>query len=158
MTKTVRVSIMAAGMLLVAAHGAAKTRDACRDTTRMAVRSCEASARSDKLIAPGPGANLADARAAPACADQASADARDAQQSCDDQRKARQAVCQQLGAAPFDPPIDPANFGRPIDNPFFPLVPGTTFVYEGPTPDGFEHEEFVVTHETRTILGVVCTT
>jgi len=139
-------------------HGVAKTRDACRDTARMAARACEGSARSDKLLALGICDNVADASAARTCADQAASDAKDAHQSCEDQRKARQAACQRLGAAAYDPPIDPANFGGPIDNPFFPLVPGTTFVYEGPTPDGFEHEEFVVTHETRTILGVVCTT
>src|SRR5262249_40103866 len=43
-----------------------------------------------------------------------------------------------------------------INNPYFPLVPGTTFIYEGQTPDGFEHDEFAVTHNTRTILGVTC--
>jgi hypothetical protein len=161
MAKTVRVSIVAAGLLVIAGsadRSVAKMRDACRDTSRMAARACEASARSDKLLALGICDNVADATAARACADQAAADAKDAHQTCDDQRKARQDACQRLGAAPYDPPIDPANFGGPIDNPFFPLVPGTTFVYEGPTPDGFEHEEFVVTHETRTILGVVCTT
>ena len=31
----------------------------------------------------------------------------------------------------YDPMIDPADFGGPIDNPFFPLVPGTTFHYQG---------------------------
>jgi len=161
MAITIRVSIVAAGMLVVAGSadpGTARTRDACRETSRAAVRACEASARSDKVLALGTCDNLADAKAAHDCADTASSEARDALQSCNDERKARQAACQRLGAAPYDPPIDPANFGGPIDNPFFPLVPGTTFVYEGPTPDGFEHEEFVVTHETRTILGVVCTT
>ena len=159
MEKTAR-TIIVAGLLIAgsADRGVAKMRDACRETSRMAVRACEASARSDKLLALGICANVADAMAAHACVDQASAEAKDAQQTCDDQRKARQAACGRLGAAPYDPPIDPASFGGPIDNPLFPLVPGTTFVYEGPTPDGFEHEEFVVTHETRTILGVVCTT
>jgi len=37
--------------------------------------------------------------------------------------------------------IDPANFtsSTPINNPFFPLPPGMTFVYEGQTAEGFEH-------------------
>src|SRR5262249_58799315 len=60
--------------------------------------------------------------------------------------------------AAYEPVIDPTNFPAvpKIDNPFFPIVPGTTFVYEGQTPDGFEHVEFAVTHNTRVILGVTC--
>jgi len=43
-----------------------------------------------------------------------------------------------------------------IDNPYFPLKPGTTFIYEGQTSEGFEHDEFAVTHKTKVILGVTC--
>ena len=32
---------------------------------------------------------------------------------------------------PYNPSIDPANFGGPIDNPWLPLKPGTTFRYRG---------------------------
>jgi len=48
------------------------------------------------------------------------------------------------------------NFSNPldIDNPYFPLVPGTTFIYEGTTHNKSTYEEFVVTHQTKTILGV----
>jgi hypothetical protein len=54
-------------------------------------------------------------------------------------------------------PFDAANFsGHAIDNPLFPLVPGTTFTYEGTTEDGFEHVETAVTSTTKTIFGVVC--
>ena len=35
-------------------------------------------------------------------------------------------------------------------------MPGTTFIYEGQTAGGFEHDEFAVTHNTRVILGVTC--
>ncbi len=52
--------------------------------------------------------------------------------------------------------IDPSNFVARIDNPYFPLRPGTTFIYEGHTGEGFEHDEFAVTHHTRVILGVTC--
>lgn len=63
----------------------------------------------------------------------------------------------------YNPVIDPANFvdgdsnPLPIDNPFFPLVPGTTFIYEAETEDGLEHNEVYVTHDTKEILGVICT-
>ena len=51
-------------------------------------------------------------------------------------------------------PIDPANFVRGIDNPFFPLKPGTTFIYH--SEDGAEVVETAVTYETIDILGVAC--
>ncbi|HET9418211.1 MAG TPA: hypothetical protein VFO30_02635 [Chthoniobacterales bacterium] len=66
------------------------------------------------------------------------------------------AACQRFGPAPYNPRIDPSNFVSRVTNPYFPLPPGTTFVYEGQTADGFEHDEFAVTHRTRTILGVEC--
>ena len=93
---------------------------------------------------------------AKACQQQASADRKDALQTCNDQYDARQAVCQRLGGAPYDPPIEPANFVAKIDNPYFPLTPGTMFIYEGQTAQGLEHEEFFVTYNTRMILGVTC--
>lgn len=50
--------------------------------------------------------------------------------------------------------IDPDDFVREVDNPFFPLEPGTTFLYEG-TSDGVPTtNEVFVTHETKEILGV----
>lgn len=45
----------------------------------------------------------------------------------------------------------------PIDNPYFPLVPGTTFIYEAETEDGLEVNEVEVTVETKEILDVTCT-
>lgn len=68
-----------------------------------------------------------------------------------------------LGAALADPPepyhpvIDPANFVGTIDNPYLPLAPGTTFIYEAETEDGLARNVIVVTHETKVILGVTCT-
>jgi hypothetical protein len=57
---------------------------------------------------------------------------------------------------PYAPTIDPANFVAGIDNPYFPLEPGTVFIYEGTTDMGFEHVEVTVTFETKEILGVTC--
>ena len=54
----------------------------------------------------------------------------------------------------YDPLIDASNFGGPIDNPFFPLVPGTTFHYEGEFEDGVETNDVIVTGDTRVILGI----
>jgi hypothetical protein len=80
----------------------------------------------------------------------------DTWQTCEAQKDARLAACERLGPAAYDPVIDPSNFVARVDNPYFPLTPGTTFVYEGQTAEGFEHDEFAVTHHTRVILGVRC--
>ena len=60
-------------------------------------------------------------------------------------------------AAPPARKIDPANFRDRVDNPYFPLVPGTRFVYR--ETSGAETRENLVTvlAETKLILGVTCT-
>lgn len=57
----------------------------------------------------------------------------------------------------YAPEVDPANFVEVIDNAYWPLIPGTTFIYEGETEDGFEHIEVTVTSETREVMGVTTT-
>jgi len=57
---------------------------------------------------------------------------------------------------PYRKEIDPADFVDGVDNRYFPLTPGTTFVYEGETEDGTVRIEDYVTHETKQILGVTC--
>jgi len=52
------------------------------------------------------------------------------------------------------PRFDPDDFVRRVDNPFFPLVPGTVYKYAGKTDEGVETIEVRVTHETKRILGV----
>jgi hypothetical protein len=50
--------------------------------------------------------------------------------------------------------IDPANFVDRVDNPYFPLEPGTVFRLRGETEEGIERETVRVTDRTRTIMGV----
>ena len=52
--------------------------------------------------------------------------------------------------------INPKDFSTTIDNPFFPLVPNTTFVYVGTKDGSPERDEFQVTDRTKVILGVRC--
>ena len=56
------------------------------------------------------------------------------------------------GVALSTPPA--TNFVASSDNPYFPLVPGTTFSYRLETEDGIETEEFIVTNETKVVDGV----
>src|SRR5256885_1166546 len=51
----------------------------------------------------------------------------------------------------------PSNFVRRVDNPWFPLVPGTTFVYRGVKDGKIARDVFTVTHATKTIQGIRCT-
>ena len=56
----------------------------------------------------------------------------------------------------YRPKIDPADFTSAITNPYLPLTPGTTFVYEGTSEGKPELNTVKVTSETRHILGVDC--
>jgi hypothetical protein len=52
----------------------------------------------------------------------------------------------------YTPHINPSEFTTTIDNEYFPMEPGTTFLYEG----GTEHSEMSVTSETKKVMGVEC--
>jgi hypothetical protein len=52
----------------------------------------------------------------------------------------------------YNPHIDPSEFTTKVDNEYFPMEPGTTFLYEG----GTEHSEMTVTHQTKKVMGVEC--
>src|SRR5215208_1187649 len=52
----------------------------------------------------------------------------------------------------YTPHINPANYTTTIDNKYFPMKPGTTFLYEG----GQESDRMSVTHHTKNVMGVEC--
>jgi hypothetical protein len=56
----------------------------------------------------------------------------------------------------YAPHISPADFSTTIDNKYFPLKPGTTFVYEGETKNATERDVMTVTDSTKQIMGVKC--
>lgn len=151
-----RNSIALAVAAITVVGSLARAEDFCQKTTEHAIQACEVGARADYRLALGRCDNLADAAARQACRQQAAADLEDALDECDEQETARETACERLGPAPYDPVINPANFVAGVTHPFFPLKPGTTFVYEGETHNGFEHVEFAVTSNTKIILGVTC--
>lgn len=59
--------------------------------------------------------------------------------------------------ATYNPVIVPEDFVADITNPYFPLTPGTTHVYEGESDGESERIEVSVTHDKKEILGVSCT-
>ena len=59
-------------------------------------------------------------------------------------------------SASYSPGIKPSEFTTKIDNKYFPLKPGTTFVYRGKTVDAIEGDIVAVTTGTKNIMGVEC--
>ena len=57
----------------------------------------------------------------------------------------------------YSPSINPANFVATIDNPYWPLKPGTAFHYEGVRGTTRQTDDEVVTNETKQILGITST-
>jgi hypothetical protein len=52
----------------------------------------------------------------------------------------------------YSPHIDPSEFTTKVDNEYFPMKPGTTFIYEGKG----ERDEMRVTNQTKKVTGVEC--
>src|SRR5262245_61331872 len=141
---------------LIVGAGVAEGANFCQDTAQRTERSCQAGGQSDYWLGVAKCTNTPDSAARNECLRQVSAARKDSVSTCTAQLGARRDACARLGGSAYDPVIDPANFVAKVDNPYFPLKPGTTFIYEGSTADGFEHNEFAVTHNTRVILGVTC--
>ena len=98
----------------------------------------------------------------PVCFDDAGAEFDDGLEECDEVLGARLDLCESLGDATHDPEFGPdfaENFVDPLQiggaiapNPWFALVPGNLWVYEGDD----ETIEVEVTSETKLIDGVTC--
>lgn len=52
--------------------------------------------------------------------------------------------------------LDPKTFAKKIDNPYFPLIPGTTSTYSGKKDKKNAVDIVEVTNNTKKILGVAC--
>jgi hypothetical protein len=61
---------------------------------------------------------------------------------------------QGTGGPPNMPPA--STFSAHVDNPWFPLLPGTRYVYTGVKDSKPSRDVFTVTHRTKTIEGVPC--
>ena len=56
----------------------------------------------------------------------------------------------------YHPVIDPSNFSNVVNNPYFPLVPGTTMIYSEKEGGDLLDRRVTVTHDTKVIMGVKC--
>ena len=60
-------------------------------------------------------------------------------------------------ASDYHPNINPALFQAQVDNPYFPLKPGTTYHYTEKSEEGLNKNDVTVTRDTKMIMGVPCT-
>ncbi|MDQ6915118.1 MAG: hypothetical protein M3155_04825 [Actinomycetota bacterium] len=60
------------------------------------------------------------------------------------------------GGLTYHPKIDPAKFTNQVTNPYWPMRPGRTWVYDGVKDGAPEHVVVTVKPETKTIMGVRC--
>jgi membrane-associated phospholipid phosphatase len=72
------------------------------------------------------------------------------------ERQTRTAATEETSSG-YNVEIDPANFVRDVDNPYFPLTPGTTWRLEGTTDEGREVDVITVTERTEEVMGVETT-
>jgi hypothetical protein len=147
-------TLFAENLLAQDKNSTTESTNICLQTARDALASYKSVAQSDYQVAFGKCINIADPAARRSCEQQAATDRSDALDTCNGGFEVRQVSCEKLGPAAYDPPIDPTNFTTTINNPYFPLVPGTTFTYL--TPDGAIKDVFAVTHDTRVSDRVTC--
>src|SRR5690349_20409490 len=61
------------------------------------------------------------------------------------------------GAGPNGPAqVSPADFAATVDNPYYPLKPGTTYRYRGVKDGRPTLDVYAVSHETKQIEGAPC--
>ena len=150
-------TVFMVGIIISSAVAEQEKPNFCAKTSHDALTSCGFGVHDDYNLALGKCRNLPTVSERKACRQEAQEEKQSGFEECRDQFAARQEICRTLGKDPYNPVIDSANFVATIDNPYFPLTPGTTFIYEGTTEKGPEHIEVNVTHDTKVILGVTCT-
>lgn len=155
----VLLGITAAGLFFLASSGLVSAAQPCTKTAQAAYRACHYEAQDDFWIALGNCENQPAQEERKECKGEAVEERREARDECDEQLEARKEVCELVGQDVYHPDFDPANFVDPtrigdtvVPNPYFPLVPGNRWVYEGEE----ETVTVVVTDKTKLIEGVIC--
>jgi len=143
-------------LLTTAGSGIGGDSNVCQLTSQDGLNSCKKAAQSAYWNALGTCINITDAHARQACMQTAQSTYQSALTLCQNQFTSRQQICGRLDGGPYNPVIDPANFTTNIDNPYLPLKPGTTYVYAGPTSQGYQRNTMEVTSTTKVIDGVTC--
>lgn len=139
---------------------AATDNGVCSRTAKAAGTACGHDVIDDYWIAVGRCLNTADTAERDSCLAEAEAARTESTQLCSEQFEGRENLCNALGEAPYDPSFDPGDFVNPLQigksvtpNRFFPLVPGSQWVYRSPS----ETVTIDVLGKVERIEGVPCT-
>ena len=133
----------------------------CRTTARLVLQSDLAGARSDYYVAVARANATPDEEDRDETLDEAREDFLESTSEAKDQYGARLDLCELLQECRYNADIDPADFMSPAQiaanpNPYWPMIPGTKFIYESDTEEGLETIEVLITDQTREIDGVEC--
>ncbi len=135
-------------------------KKACSQSASAAFLACYNEKKDDYWIAQGNCYNLSEPEDRAGCFEDAKTEYNEAKAECGDQLEARKDVCDELGEAPYDPPIEEfewVNINAGNANPYFPLVPGTKWLYKTKVGEDVTETILVeVTDETVVIEGVEC--
>jgi hypothetical protein len=159
--KPIRIALAASlGCILLTMGGGAFAEPGCAASAHIQRLSCEFNLRDDFFTVSAQ--CLDETMADDNCFAAAEDEFDEGLDECNDVHEARLDVCEALEDATHDPAfgpefsdnfVDPLQIGAAIaPNPWFPLVPGNRWLYEG---DG-ESIEVVVTGDTKLIDGITC--
>lgn len=137
--------------------------DPCIVTARFMHRAAQHSALDDYNVSLAAANNEAAQETRATLRKLAREDYEDAVDLANAQFRERRDLCEELDEDRYNPVIKPSDFLTVAEtaakpNPLFPLVPGTTYNFKSVTAEGTETVAFVVTRQTRSILGVTCIT
>lgn len=131
----------------------------CSQAAYAALVACQAEAQDDFWTTIAGCINVSDRAERRACEREATEERTDARELCSEQYGARRGLCRLLGGGRYDPEFEPHDFVDPDDiggavapNPYFPLIVGARWVYQG----GDETTTVTVTDKTKLIEGVTC--
>jgi hypothetical protein len=131
----------------------------CDWTAIAADHACQADVKEEYATTVGGCINIDDRSERDECWGEARAERNEGFELCGEQLEARRGICDLVGQDRYDPDFDPSGFVDPDDiggavapNPYFPLVPGSFWVYEG----GDEVVTDTVTDRIKEIEGVRC--
>lgn len=89
----------------------------CGRSTQHLLQACQHEAANDYRVGVAICLNVGDAAEVEECLDANRSTRAEALEECADSREVRHEACEELGPNPYDPVIDPANFGARINNP-----------------------------------------
>jgi hypothetical protein len=154
------VSAAGAGVLLLLLSAASWAEPSCSASAHLQRLACEYDLRDDFFTSSAQCRDTANAEQT--CMDDAGAEFEDGLDECIEVLDARLDLCESLDDATHDPAfgpdfagqfVDPLEIGQTVTpNPWFPLVTGNNWVYEG----GGETIDVTVTGDTKLIDGIAC--